>query len=378
MQAATSAAAARTERPARQAAAARSSGFEPSRPPCRFFLLGKCKFGDACTFSHDPQRVPVCSFFESSGTCRYGNSCKFLHGSSSSSSSNGDGSSTGHDPRSASATTASASSPMPVQQQGGEEASSSAGADAGGDGDAVAASAVAGGGMGLEATEGEDKDRCGICLENIPASGKRFGLLNCDHVYCLECLRTWRKSKGPQKDISRTCPECRKVSFFLVPSKEHLKGKAKLKAIQAYKKGLSKLPCKYHKPARSGGNGSSSGTNVCPFGARCFYAHLDENGNDVKDRTPAPPASSRRSCPYLRGGGGGGGGRGGARGGGGGGRGRAGRGHGLGASGEQGLDDLQLLYPFEVEEFTPDLYGRQVSVIMRLQQLMLENAQDFL
>lgn len=31
-------------------------------------------------------------------------------------------------------------------------------------------------------------DKCGICLENIPASGKRFGLLNCDHVYCLgEC-----------------------------------------------------------------------------------------------------------------------------------------------------------------------------------------------
>lgn len=65
-----------------------------------------------------------------------------------------------------------------------------------------------------------------------------------DRVCAAECLRTWRKSKGPQKDISRTCPECRKVSFFLVPSKEHLKGRAKLKAIQAYKKGLSKLPCK--------------------------------------------------------------------------------------------------------------------------------------
>ncbi|CAN0569740.1 unnamed protein product, partial [Ectocarpus sp. 12 AP-2014] len=113
------------------------------------------------------------------------------------------------------------------------------------------------------------------CLENIPAKGKRFGLLNCDHVYCLECLRTWRKSKGAQKDISRTCPECRKVSFFLVPSKEHLKGKAKLKAIQAYKKGLSKLPCKYHKPGNASGGGT---TTVCPFGSRCFYAHLDENG----------------------------------------------------------------------------------------------------
>lgn len=101
---------------------------------------------------------------------------------------------------------------------------------------------------------------------------------------------------------------------------------------------------RYHKPARSG----SSATNVCPFGARCFYAHLDEDGNDVKDRTPPPPpASSRRTCPYLRGGRGRGSSRGGARGGGGG---RMGRDHGYGARGGGGLDDLQLLYPFEEEE----------------------------
>lgn len=55
---------------------------------------------------------------------------------------------------------------------------------------AGAGAAAAGGVEGeravdLEAAEGEDKDKCGICLENIPASGKRFGLLNCDHVYCL-------------------------------------------------------------------------------------------------------------------------------------------------------------------------------------------------
>eukprot|EP00903_Cladosiphon_okamuranus_P012561 g11761.t1 len=363
----------RGERTMNQPARAGSSGFDSSRPPCRFFLLGKCKFGDACTFSHDPQRVPACSFFENTGTCRYGNSCKFLHGSNSSSSS--------HDHRSASATKASApaqaggaSGSAASAQQQGSEGSSSTGM----------AGAVRPAGAGVEELEvAEDKDKCGICLENIPASGKRFGLLNCDHVYCLECLRTWRKSKGPQKDISRTCPECRKVSFFLVPSKEHLKGKAKLKAIQAYKKGLSKLPCKYHKPARSGSNGgsrssSSSGTNVCPFGARCFYAHLDENGNDVKDRTPsAPPASARRTCPYLRGGGRGGSSRGGVSVGGGGG-GRAGRESGSGG-GE--LDDLHFFYPFEGEEYAPDVtdsYGRQVSVIMRLQQLMLEDARDLI
>lgn len=116
---------------------------------------------------------------------------------------------------------------------------------------------------------------------------------------------------------------------------------------------------RYHKPARSGSNGgggssTSRSTSVCPFGARCFYAHLDENGNDVKDRTPpAQPASSRRTCPYLRGGGGRGGSRGGARGGarggGGGGGGRAGQEHGFGEIGGEALDHLHLLYPFEGE-----------------------------
>ncbi|CAN0428998.1 unnamed protein product, partial [Ascophyllum nodosum] len=191
---------------------------------------GKCKFGASCTFSHEPQgRIPVCPFFQQRGSCRYGNSCKFLH----------------HIPTAG------------VAESGAREQEESRIV------------------IGLG-------ECCGICLENIPASGKRFGLLNCDHAYCLECLRTWRKSEGPQKDISRTCPECRKVSFFLVPSKEHLKGRAKLKAIQAYKKGLSKFPCKYHKADRSA---------VCPFGVRCFYAHLDKNGRDVKNR---PPPRTRR------------------------------------------------------------------------------------
>ncbi|CAN0117146.1 unnamed protein product, partial [Ascophyllum nodosum] len=46
-------------------------GTKPARPPCRFFLLGKCKYGDSCTFSHKPQgRVPVCPFFEQRGSCR--------------------------------------------------------------------------------------------------------------------------------------------------------------------------------------------------------------------------------------------------------------------------------------------------------------------
>lgn len=42
-----------------------------------------------------------------------------------------------------------------------------------------------GSGVGERDDTLDEGDNCGICLENIPASGKRFGLMNCDHVYCL-------------------------------------------------------------------------------------------------------------------------------------------------------------------------------------------------
>lgn len=95
------------------------------------------------------------------------------------------------------------------------------------------------------------------------------------------------------------------------------------------------FPSRYHKPDNS---------SVCPFGARCFYAHLDAHGNDVKDRpTPPPPQGApRRSCPYLRVGGA----RGGGRGGGGGGAGHRGMGHG---GGRESFDNLRQLYSFNFE-----------------------------
>ncbi|CAM9870447.1 unnamed protein product, partial [Discosporangium mesarthrocarpum] len=242
----------RTERPT-SPGASESKELEPSevdrtRPPCRFFLLGKCKFGSACTFSHNVQgRRPVCKFFEQNGTCRYGERCKFRHGSA---------------------------SDAPVGESTSTLATRSSSGEAGSEGGVC---------------EGGGGEECGICLENIPASGKRYGLLNCDHVYCLECIRKWRNSKG-LKGVCRGCPECRQMSFFVVPSKTHLKGEEKAKAIEAYKGRLSSRPCKYHR---------SDGSNTCPFGRRCFYAHLDADGVDVKDKLP-PPNPLRRSCPYLQ------------------------------------------------------------------------------
>ncbi len=36
---------------------------------------------------------------------------------------------------------------------------------------------------------------CYICLENIVTTHKQFGLQNnCDHVFCFDCLSTWRRT----------------------------------------------------------------------------------------------------------------------------------------------------------------------------------------
>lgn len=42
---------------------------------------------------------------------------------------------------------------------------------------------------------------CGICLERVlekqPMGSRKFGLLACDHSFCLGCIKAWRaKSDG--------------------------------------------------------------------------------------------------------------------------------------------------------------------------------------
>ncbi|OJD22940.1 hypothetical protein ACJ73_05707 [Blastomyces percursus] len=72
------------------------------------------------------------------------------------------------------------------------------------------------------------EEPCGICME-IPTV---FGLLvNCDHVFCLSCIRSWRSSVGTSaedvintldsrvpRQTTKTCPLCRTKSEFVVPS----------------------------------------------------------------------------------------------------------------------------------------------------------------
>ena len=227
---------------------------DKGRPLCRFFIMNQhCKFGDACSFSHtipegmskqEAMKLIPCTFYQK-GNCRYGEFCKFSHQDHEFTNYNQENHVTSHQD-------------------------------------------------GVLSTKDYTKavgDRssvftCGICFEDITRSGKRFGLLsNCSHCFCIDCLRTWRKTNhanntnnvvsnfiNQHQENARTCPQCRQTSDFVVPSGKFCVGEEKQKVIAAYKQHLSQSPCKYF-------NGT---LGSCPFGRDCFYAHKGPDGEDLK------------------------------------------------------------------------------------------------
>ena len=123
-------------------------------------------------------------------------------------------------------------------------------------------------------TEDEDRE-CGICYE--PVRGKadpRFGLLACEHVFCLQCIRTWRsKQSTTTAENLRSCPMCRTVSYFVTPSTEWvMDGERKARIIEEYKKNLGLIACAHF----------NYGEGSCPFGSSCFYEHKYRDGRDAE------------------------------------------------------------------------------------------------
>ncbi|GJQ81207.1 putative zinc ion binding protein [Trypoxylus dichotomus] len=126
---------------------------------------------------------------------------------------------------------------------------------------------------------------CGICFEVVMEKvsyQRKFGILpNCNHCFCLTCIRKWRQAKQFENNIIRACPECRVTSDFVCPSSywaDTVSEKETL--ITNYKKALSTKDCKYFRK----GNGS------CPFGNKCFYLHALNDGTKVD---VGPPPSQR-------------------------------------------------------------------------------------
>lgn len=114
---------------------------------------------------------------------------------------------------------------------------------------------------------------CSICLDVVTErqnpTEKRFGILeNCNHSFCLSCIRKWRQSGGSK--VVKACPICRTNSGFVTPSEIWIENPdEKSKLIADYHDALSLKECRYFDK----GNGN------CPFGTSCFYKHVYADGN---------------------------------------------------------------------------------------------------
>uniref|UniRef100_H2YZX6 RING-type E3 ubiquitin transferase n=1 Tax=Ciona savignyi TaxID=51511 RepID=H2YZX6_CIOSA len=92
---------------------------------------------------------------------------------------------------------------------------------------------------------------CGICMEVVwektDEKDRKFGILeNCNHTFCLDCIRKWRSAKAFNNTVVKACPQCRVSSSFVTPSEQWIQDEdEKKKLIQGYKAHLSNKACKY-------------------------------------------------------------------------------------------------------------------------------------
>ncbi|GFS21934.1 E3 ubiquitin-protein ligase makorin-1 [Elysia marginata] len=157
--------------------------------PCGFPLRGRCRDGCRCSQFH-ARTVPSgkpCKHFQR-GHCKFGLNCKFSH------------------------VLGSAESTLSQRKR-------------------------------------DEEQECSICFEKMLANNEtsddattsKFGILqNCNHCFCLSCIRKWRTTEGGTLAMRKTCPVCRTPSDFTVPS-EHLveTPEEKKKFIENFKKNLS-------------------------------------------------------------------------------------------------------------------------------------------
>ncbi|XP_073309944.1 E3 ubiquitin-protein ligase makorin-like [Primulina huaijiensis] len=140
----------------------------------------------------------------------------------------------------------------------------------------------------LEALRHSQEIECSVCLERVlakPISAERkFGILSeCDHPFCISCIRNWRgSSPASGLDVNaalRACPICRKLSYYVIPSVIWYSSKEeKLEIVDSYQKKLKYIECKHF----------DFGNGTCPFGTSCFYKHTVKPGSFLWDATFEP------------------------------------------------------------------------------------------
>ncbi|VVB06739.1 unnamed protein product [Arabis nemorensis] len=147
----------------------------------------------------------------------------------------------------------------------------------------------------LQALTLSQEIECCVCLERVlskptPAE-RKFGLLTeCDHAFCIGCIRNWRSSSpSTGMDVNstlRACPICRKLSYFVVPSVIWFSApEEKKEIIDNYREKLRSIDCKHF----------NFGDGNCPFGTSCFYKHTVKPGSYAWKFHRPPPRRPRPS-----------------------------------------------------------------------------------
>ncbi|KAF2591009.1 hypothetical protein F2Q70_00040348 [Brassica cretica] len=145
----------------------------------------------------------------------------------------------------------------------------------------------------LEALKLSQDVECCVCLERVLSkptpSERKFGILTeCDHAFCIGCIRNWRSSApSTGMDVNstlRACPICRKLSYFVVPSVIWFSDPDEKKEIMDnYRDKLRSIDCKHF----------NFGDGNCPFGTSCFYKHTVKPGSYAWRHHRPPPRRPR-------------------------------------------------------------------------------------
>ncbi|XP_063796852.1 E3 ubiquitin-protein ligase makorin-2 isoform X2 [Pseudophryne corroboree] len=136
---------------------------------------------------------------------------------------------------------------------------------------------------------------CSVCMEVVyeksSPSERRFGILsNCNHTYCLNCIRQWRCAKQFENPVIKSCPECRVISEFVIPSVYWVEEQSKKDdLIEAFKQGMGKKACKYF----------DQGRGTCPFGGKCLYLHMYPDGTRADPEKPRKQLGSEGTVRFF-------------------------------------------------------------------------------
>ncbi|XAR54351.1 hypothetical protein NMG60_11029434 [Bertholletia excelsa] len=291
---------------------------------CKFFARGTCLKGDRCKFSHDWKDPPkdICTFYQK-GACYHGIHCRYKHVNVSQSSASSDQqflpeTANGAEARHADSVLSGknavvgASSDIPESSKPlfargkmsrGETSRRPVG------GSKSLTGIYAKREEHIKACEKKQKHikalklsqeiECSICLENVlsklkPAE-RKFGILSeCDHSFCISCIKNWRNSPlEPGMDVNstlRACPVCRKVSYYIIPSDIWYSTKEeKQEIMDNYKAKLRSIDCKHF----------AFGNGICPFGTSCFYRHHVKEGSSLGNRALMPDMSGSNPLGTL-------------------------------------------------------------------------------